>query len=158
MIPSESWQGRAVDYDGQRNRSRSCCVCRHDYTHEELRLDLGWEPLRRGWRCGACGRRWRRRVRSLAVELIGKAEPRWSLVLLSPLHGAGDECFPCEAVTLAQAMLLDGRTLTHSETGELRTAVSKWPGGAAPPKGCAQQPTEPAAVGAALGVGTADER
>jgi hypothetical protein len=78
MERDASWQGRA-DYDGQRNASRSCCDCRRDYTHEEMRREMGWEPLLGGWRCGACGRLRRQEVRAAAMRLIETTEPRWIL-------------------------------------------------------------------------------
>lgn len=138
MPPSEPWQGRAADYDGQRNAGRSCCACRRTYSHEEMRLDVGWEPLRRGWRCGACGRLRRRGVRLVALRMIETTEPRWSLALASPLHAASDECLPCEAVALARAMLLQRGVLARVEAEQLQAAVARWPGEATPPNLCAR--------------------
>jgi hypothetical protein len=133
--PAEAWQGRA-DHNEQMHR-RSCCSCGRSYTHDEMRLDFGWEPLCRGWRCGSCGRRRRREARGLARSLIERTEPRWALVLASPLHSASDECLPCEAVAVAGAMLLRWGALTRAEASALREAVSSWPAGAAPAKRCA---------------------
>jgi hypothetical protein len=135
--PAEAWQGRA-DHNEQMHRSRSCCSCGRDYTHEQMRLDFGWEPLSSGWRCGSCGRRRRREVRGLARSLIERTEPRWGLVLASPLHGVSDECLACEAVAVAGAMLLRRGALTRAEASNLRDAVASWPAGAAPAKLCAE--------------------
>jgi hypothetical protein len=116
--------GELPDHNSQLRAARSCHACKHDFTHEQVGEDLGWEPTRLGWRCGACSRRRRRDARARALRLIEQTKPRWSLVLRSPVHHASSECFQCEALRAAQAMLLSGDSpLTAAEADALCAAI-----------------------------------
>jgi hypothetical protein len=109
------------DHNTQVKAARSCCARGQTYTHGEVQEDYAWEPTRPGWSCGASTRPRRRAVQQAALELVERAEPRWRLVLTTPLHEVHDVCLECEA---AQSILLGhGGPLARAESKALSAAV-----------------------------------
>jgi hypothetical protein len=85
-------------------KPRTCVVCAKNFSGEEIRREIGWTPLRSGWRCPDCSRAHARRVAALADALI-RDHRRYDW-LGAAEHAPYDGCVFCDVLAAATDRLL----------------------------------------------------